>query len=95
MNPETKTKMSSVWGLISRVLSMFLLALQATAQASERKLVVDPSTYTTKTISENFMSNPVSYFIMIWMIVHTLLGILFFCFLASERSMMKPTSITL
>lgn len=68
---------------------------QVFAQGVKRKLVVDPDMYTTKTVSEYFLSNPVTFFIMIWMMIHVFLGIMFFCFLASERSMMKPTSVTL
>lgn len=63
--------------------------------SEERRLSVDPDAYASKTVLEYFMSNPVTYFIMIWMVVHVFLGVLFFCFLASERSMMKPTSVTL
>ncbi|KAH7647232.1 putative transmembrane protein [Cryptosporidium bovis] len=68
---------------------------ELSGESKKRSLTVDSETYSTKSISKNFLENPLTYFIMVWMIVHVLLGILFFCFLASERALMKPTSVTL
>ncbi|KAK9172325.1 hypothetical protein cmbei_6004926 [Cryptosporidium meleagridis] len=83
---------------ISRINYFYILLSmihKVIAQSEKRKLTIDPDTYTSKTVSEYFLSNPVTFFIMIWMCVHVFLGILFFCFLSSERSLMKPTSVTL
>lgn len=97
-----KKSVVSVFFLNSLILLFMVVILQLATTASSkshgnkvRKLLVDPSTYETKTITESFMNNPLTYFIMVWMLVHVLLGILFFCYLASERALMKPTSVTL
>ncbi|KAH8738813.1 putative transmembrane protein [Cryptosporidium ryanae] len=101
MNEKYKkyiTKFLVISLLIIYFVVLPLISTNSSNQSNDNKkrsLLVDPKTYSTKSVSENFLENPLTYFIMIWMIVHVLLGILFFCFLASERALMKPTSVTL
>ncbi|OII71035.1 hypothetical protein cand_018740 [Cryptosporidium andersoni] len=99
MNKLEVRGFSLFWGLIifSCIYLMTLtFGLQSDFQmlSSTSDYNDESSTYTNKSVSENFISNPLPYIIVAWVTIHILLGWFFCCYMISERSRMKPISIS-